>query len=144
MNNQLKKIDPRRDFFPSFFKMNDDFFTDFFKGSNMPAVNIVENNKEFRIELSVPGFNKDDFKIEIEKNVLTISASQESKREEKNEDEKIHRQEFYSTSFSRSFVLPENIDTEHISAEQKDGILKIALPKLQDMPEDKVKKIEIK
>jgi HSP20 family protein len=144
MSNQLKKIDPRRDFFPSFFKMNDDFFTDFFKGSDLPAVNIVENNREFRIELSVPGFNKDDFKIEIEKNILTISASQESKREEKDNDEKIHRQEFHSASFSRSFVLPENIDTEHIFAEQKDGILKIALPKLENTPEDKVKKIEIK
>lgn len=144
MNNQLRKIDTRRDFFPSFFKMNDDFFTDFFKGSNMPAVNIVENNKEFRIELSVPGFNKDNFKIEIEKNVLTISANQESKREEKSENEKIHRQEFYSASFSRSFVLPENIDIENISAEQKDGILRVALPKMENTPEDKVKKIEIK
>ncbi len=144
MSNQLKRIDPRRDFFPSLFKMNDDFFTDFFKGSDMPAVNIVENNKEFRIELSVPGFNKDEFKVEIEKNILTISATHESKREEKNEDEKIHRQEFYSNSFSRSFVLPENINTEHISAEQKEGVLKISLPKIENMPEDKVKKIEIK
>ena len=94
--------------------------------------------------MSVPGFNKDEFKVEIEKNILTISATHESKREEKNEDEKIHRQEFYSNSFSRSFVLPENINTEHISAEQKEGVLKISLPKIENMPEDKVKKIEIK
>lgn len=144
MSNQLKRFNPRRGFLPSLFNVSDDFFTDFFNGSSLPAANIVENKKEFRVELSAPGFNKDDFKIEIDKNVLTVSANTENSREEKDEDEKMLRREFYSSSFSRSFVLPENIDTEKIGAEQKDGVLKISLPKMEHAPEDRVKKIEIK
>jgi len=144
MNNQLRRFSPRRNFIPSIFNVSDDFFTDFFNGSNLPAANIVENDKEFRVELSVPGFDKNDFKVEVEKNMLTVSASKESKTEEKDENEKMLRREFYSSSFSRSFVLPENIDTENIGAEQKDGVLKISLPKMNQAPEDKVKKIEIR
>ena len=143
MNNQLKRFDPRRGFFPSVFNVSDEFFTDFFKGNNLPAANVIENEKEFRVELSVPGFDKNDFKIEVEKNVLTVSASKESNKEEKDENEKMLRREFYSSSFSRSFVLPENVDKENIGAEQKDGVLKISLPKLE-APENKVKTIDIK
>jgi HSP20 family protein len=143
MNNQLKRFDPRRGFFPSVFNVSDEFFTDFFKGNNLPAANVIENEKEFRVELSVPGFDKNDFKIEVEKNVLTVSASKESNKEEKDESEKMLRREFYSSSFSRSFVLPENVDKDNIGAEQKDGVLKILLPKLE-APENKVKTIDIK
>ena len=144
MNNQLRRFDSRRGFFPSLINVNDDFFTDFFKGNALPAANIVENDKEFRVELSVVGFSKDDFNIEVEKNVLTISANKEVRHEEKSDDEKMLRQEFTSSSFSRSFVLPENIDTENIGAKQEDGILKISLPKREKALEDKIKKIEIK
>lgn len=144
MNNQLRKFDSRRNFLPSLFNIGDDFFTNFFEGSSLPAANIVENNKEFRVELSVPGFDKEDFKIEVEKNVLVISANKEANKEEKDENEKVIRREFSSSSFSRSFVLPENIDTDNISAQQKDGVLKISLPKQNQAPEDRVKKIEIK
>jgi len=144
MSNQLRKYDLRRSFLPSFFNVSDDFFTNFFESNNLPATNITENGKEFKIELSVPGFNKEDFKIGIEKNILTISAKKEEKCEEKDENEKIIRQEFNSSSFSRSFSLPESIDIENISAEQKDGILTVQLPKMDKKPEDKVKKIKIK
>lgn len=143
MSNQLKKFNPRGSFLPSIFNDND-FFTNFFDNSNLPAVNISESKKEFNIEVSAAGFDKSDFSIEIEKNVLTISANKEEKKEEKDENEKVLRREFSSSSFSRSFVIPENIDAEHISAQQKDGILKISLPKVDKLPEEKVKKIEIK
>lgn len=134
------KFDSRKSFLPSIF--NDDFFTSFFEGNGLPAANIVENKNEFRVELSVPGFNKDEFNVEVDKNVLVISAKQESKQEEK--DEKFIRQEFKSSSFSRSFVLPDSVDMEQISAEYNDGVLKLSIPKLNKMPEDKIKKIEIK
>ncbi|WP_050708791.1 Hsp20/alpha crystallin family protein, partial [Dysgonomonas sp. HGC4] len=114
-----------------------------FEGSGLPAANVVENKDEFRVELSVPGFNKDDFNVEVEKNVLIISAKQESKQEEKDKEEKLIRQEFRSSSFSRSFVLPENVDMEQISAQYKDGVLKLSIPKLNKTPEDKIKRIEI-
>lgn len=144
MNNQLRRFDSRRGFFPSLFNVNDDFFTDFFKGNSLPAANIIENDKEFRVELSAAGYGKDDFNIEVEKNVLSVSANKELKHEEKSESEKVLRQEFASSSFSRSFVLPENIDTDNICAKQEDGVLKICLPKKEKAIEDKVKKIEIK
>lgn len=148
MNNQLKKSEKGRHQHPSLFNhFNDDFFNDFFTNS-LPATNVTETKKAYNLELSVPGFEKEDLNIEVDKNVLKISASIESKTEEKteekDEDEKIWRQEFSSSSFSRSFVLPENVDTEKISAKEKSGILKISLPKSDKALEDKIKKIEIK
>lgn len=141
MRNQFRRLERTGNLFPSFFNyyMNDNLMQ-----RTLPATNITENEKEFKVELSVPGFNKEDIKIEIEKDILKVSAHSEVKNEEKDEAEKILRQEFKSSSFSRSFVLPENIDTENISASQNDGILNITLPKVNKAIEDKVKKIEIK
>lgn len=143
MSNRLTKFDSRKSFLPSIFN-NDDFFTNFFEGNALPAANVVENKNEFRVELSVPGFNKDEFSVEVEKNVLIISAKQESKVEDKDKDERLIRQEFRSSSFSRSFVLPDNVDMEQISAQYQDGVLKLSIPKLTKAPENKTKKIEIK
>jgi len=146
MNNQLKRFDRSGGLFPSLVNRlwNEDFFDNFFDGDRLPATNIKENKKEFKLELSVPGFDKEDFKIEIEKNVLKISAQKEYKNEEKDGDDRVLRREFSHSSFSRSFTIPDNIDTENIEAQQKDGILEIKLPKFEKAPEDKVKKIEIK
>ncbi|MCD7962803.1 MAG: Hsp20/alpha crystallin family protein [Rikenellaceae bacterium] len=111
---------------------------------DLPATNVTENDKEFKLALSVPGYSKEDFKVHVDKNILTISAKKESKNEEKGENEKILRQEFKSSSFRRSFTLPEDIDTENISAKQNDGILEIVFPKQEKAQEENVKKIEIK
>lgn len=145
MRNQIRKFDRGGSFFPSFFNsyLNDNLFNNFIEG-DLPATNVSENEKAFNIELSVPGFNKEDIKIEIEKNILKISAQSEMNKEEKDENQRILRQEFRKSSFSRSFTIPENIDTENISATQQDGILEITLPKMNKVLEDKVKKIEIK
>lgn len=140
MNNRLMKFDSRKKILPSIF--NDDFFTNLFEGNSLSAANIVENNDEFRVELSLPGFNKDEFNIEVEKNVLIISAKQKSKKEDK--EERLIREEFRSSSFSRSFVLPDSVDMEKISAQYNDGVLKLSIPKLNKAPEDKIKRIEIK
>lgn len=143
MRNQIRRYD-RGNFFPAFFNhyFNDDLFSNF--EGNLPAVNLSENEKAFNIELSVPGFDKNDIKIEIEKDVLKISAQSEVKNEEKDENEKVLRQEFKTSSFVRKFTIPENIDTENISATQKDGVLQITLPKQDKAIEDKIKKIEIR
>ncbi len=144
MRNQLRKFDRSGNFFPAFLSnyVNDDLFNNLING-NLPATNVSENEIAFNIELSVPGFNKEDIKIEIEKDVLKISAQSETSSEEKDENKKVLRQEFKKSSFTRSFSIPENIDTENISAIQKDGILEITLPKQTKAIEDKVKKIEI-
>lgn len=140
MRNQLRRFDRSGSFFPTLY-FNNDLFN--FTEGNLPATNVSENEKAFNIDLSVPGFNKEDIKIEIENDVLKVSAESEVKNEEKDENEKVLRREFRKSSFVRSFSIPENIDTENISAVQKDGILQITLPKQEKSTDDGVKKIEI-
>ncbi len=116
--------------FPSL--MNDLIKPDWFGGmenykSNIPAVNIKENEKDFELELAVPGRKKEDFKIEINDNVLTISS--ESKTEENVEKDNYTRREFAYTSFKRAFTLPETIDEDNIKANYDNGILKFTMPK---------------
>ena len=95
-----------------------------------PAVNILETKDEFRIEVAAPGLNKDDFKINLDNNELTISANKEISKEEK--DETYTRREFGCSSFTRSFTLPETVHGEKISASHKDGILTIHVPKKEE------------
>jgi len=116
--------------FPSL--MSEIFKPDWFGGlennnRNIPAVNIKENEKDFELELSVPGRNKEDFKIEINENVLTIST--ESKTEDNVEKENYTRREFVYSSFKRAFTLPETVDEDNIKANYDNGILKFTLPK---------------
>lgn len=122
---------------------NNDFFNNFFDG-DVPAVNVKENKNNFKVEVSAPGFDKEDFGLRVDKNILTISAKKEIKNEDRDNEERLLRQEFSSSSFSRSFTLPENVDTEKINATQNNGILEITLPKMDKAPEDTIKKIEIK
>jgi HSP20 family protein len=95
-----------------------------------PAVNIVENGNNFRIDVAAPGLDKDDFKINVDHNVLTVSSEKESKTEEDNGDFK--RREFNFNSFKKSFSLPDSINTEEIQATHKNGILSIQIPKREE------------
>lgn len=144
MRNQLRKFDRSGSFFPTFFNYFNDDVLNPFTNETVPATNVSENDKAFNIELSVPGFSKDDIKIEIDKDMLNISAQSEVENEEKDENDKVLRREFKKSSFSRSFSIPENIDTENISASQVNGVLHITLPKQNKAIENKVKQIEIK
>jgi HSP20 family protein len=97
---------------------------------SLPAVNIHESNKDFSMEFAAPGFKKEDFKVNIDNNVLTISAA---KQEEKNEEGKRYtRKEFSYNSFSRAFTLPENVNADKIDARYTNGILKLSVPKLEE------------
>jgi len=95
-----------------------------------PAVNIIENKDGFKLEVAAPGLAKEDFKISIELNKLTIS-SQKEKNAETTEDRYV-RKEFGSFSFSRSFTLPLTVDQEKIEATHKDGILTVLIPKKEE------------
>jgi len=95
-----------------------------------PAVNIKENEKDFELELSVPGRKKSDFNIEIDKDVLTVSS--EIKIEDEVSKDNYTRREFSSTSFKRSFTLPETVNNDKIDATYVDGILKFTLPKREE------------
>ncbi|WP_350292353.1 Hsp20/alpha crystallin family protein [uncultured Croceitalea sp.] len=119
--------------FPSL--MNDIFKPDWFGGTenlntNIPAVNIKENEADFELELAVPGFKKDDLKVEIDDNVLTISS--EAKSENETKEGNYTRREFSFASFKRAFILPETIDEVKINANYEDGILRFSLPKKEE------------
>lgn len=99
-------------------------------GQAFPAVNIKETNKDFGLEFAAPGFKKEDFKVGVENGILSISAE---KKEEKNEEnKKFTRKEFSYNSFSRSFTLPENVNTENIDAKYENGILNLSIPKKEE------------
>jgi HSP20 family protein len=98
--------------------------------TRVPAVNIAENDNEFHIELAVPGMKKDDFKINLEKNVLTIAA--EKKSEETAETKKYSKREYSYSSFVRSFTLPDTADQSNIEADYTDGILRLTVAKREE------------
>ncbi len=99
--------------------------------SFVPAVNISEEENKFNVELSAPGFVKSDFKVELNKNVLTVSAEHKTEKEAKEtvKEKTFTRKEFNYGSFQRSFTLPEGINAEAIDAKYENGILNIVLPK---------------
>jgi HSP20 family protein len=98
--------------------------------NRIPAVNIAETENEFEVELAVPGLKKEDFKINLEKNVLTVSA--EKKAEEVNENKKYSKREYSYSSFTRSFTLPQSADQNKIEADYTDGILKFTIAKKEE------------
>jgi HSP20 family protein len=96
-----------------------------------PATNIKENDKTYIVELVAPGFTKDDLKISLDKNQLTISAQKEQTESEAANNFK-HR-EFHMNSFERSFTLPESVDQTSIEAKFENGILVVHLPKKAEL-----------
>jgi HSP20 family protein len=116
-------------------ELMEDFDRNFFARSPetrgmVPAVNIRESEDNFVLDVAAPGLKKEDFKINLDNNVLTISSEQKNESEEKNE--KYTRKEFFFNAFSRSFTLPKTIDLDKIRADYKDGVLSISLPKRED------------
>jgi HSP20 family protein len=96
-----------------------------------PAVNVHETNDAFHLEVAAPGLKKEDFKISYDKGLLTVSFEKKNETEEK--EYKTHRKEFAVTSFKRSFNVDEKIDVENIQAKYEDGILKLLLPKKEEV-----------
>lgn len=109
--------------------------------SKAPAVNILEDRVAYRLDFAVPGFQKEEFKIQVEDNVLSVSGEHKTVKDQ--QDQKLTRKEFSIHSFERAFTLPELVNTESIQASYKDGILSISL---QKTVEEKVapKQIEVK
>lgn len=111
---------------------------------NVPAVNVVEHNDGFRIEVAAPGLKKEDFKLSLNHNNLTISAYQETQKEQQdNNGEKYTRREFSYSSFQRTFTLPGSIDADAIQATYTDGVLTINLPKREEAKVKPPRQIEI-
>lgn len=111
-----------------------------------PAVNVKEDNKQYVMEVAVPGLNKEQVKMSIDKDgYLTLSI--ENKNEQKDENKKEHylRREFSYTSYRQSYALPDNVDADKIEANVADGVLKVVLPKVEKKEEkEDIKHIEVK
>ena len=106
--------------------------------STTPAVNIIEKDIQFMIELAAPGNKKEDFEIEIEDGILSISSSSSNKEDNSLEKKTFTRHEFSYNSFRRSFTIPESVDVSSIEATYNEGVLLIKLLKLEEaLPQPK-------
>lgn len=112
-------------------------------GTTIPAVNIKERADDFEVEMAAPGMKKDDFRVELDGNLLTIS-SESSLQEEEKLDEKFTRREFSYQSFQRSFTLPRDVvDAENINARYENGVLRLMIPKKEEARPKPPRKITI-
>ena len=113
-------------------------------GTTLPAVNIMENKDQYIIEVAAPGMKREDFKVELDNQTLTISSEQEHRGEEKDQDGNFTRREFSYHSFQRSFRLPkELVEGEKIEARYLDGILVITVPKREEAKVKPAKQITV-
>lgn len=132
------------------------FFNNFFSGdlmdwnssnfsatnTTLPAVNIMENDDSFMIEMAAPGLTKENFKVNLNRNRLEISS--EVKAEKDESDEKYSRREFSYQSFQRCFTLPEGtVDGDKISAKYTNGILMVNIPKREEIKPKPARAIDI-
>lgn len=133
-----------QEWLPSIF--NDFFDNDWMFKTNTtaPAVNVIENETDYKIEVAAPGMTKEDFNIHLaDDNQLVITM--EKKNESKNDKSKYLRREFSYSKFQQALVLPEDVEKDHISASVNDGVLIIDLPKkTQEEKAKECKTIEIK
>lgn len=128
-----------QEWLPSIF--NDFFDNDWMVKANAtaPAINVIENEKDYKVEVAAPGMTKEDFNIHLGEDnelVITMEKKNETKEEDK-ENKKYLRREFSYSKFQQAFVLPEDVEKDKISANVTDGVLTIELPKRT--PEEKAK-----
>lgn len=127
--------------FPTFPSLFNDFFNrDWIDFNNrnfsttqttIPSVNVIESDDKFELEVAAPGFEKKDFKVELNHNVLTISSDKKEEREE-GDGKQYTRKEFSYLSFCRSFTIPDTVDYDKIEARYDNGILKVLIPKKEE------------
>ncbi len=111
--------------------------------TTIPLVNIRETNENFEVEMAAPGMSKNDFKVELDGNLLTITSEKKNEKEEK-ESERYTRREFSYQSFQRSFQLPKDVvDADKIEAKYENGVLRLAIPKKEEAKPKPPKMIQI-
>ena len=125
-----------------FFNTPMDEFFKFGKVMNVPAVNITETDREFKLTIAAPGLEKKDFKVDAFDDMLTITA-EKAKEEKEERNGRFNRREYNYSSWSRSFTLPENCNAGKIMAEYKNGELMILLPKMEVKEPKKIKNISV-
>jgi HSP20 family protein len=109
----------------------------------IPAINITEEKDSYKIEMAVPGLKKEDFDVNVEGNLMTISCEKESETKEGKNESNYSRKEYNYSSFSRSFTLPENADPASVNAKYVDGILNLVIKKKGDGQKTSAQKIKV-
>jgi len=117
-------------FFNDVYSILNDSFVNERAALRSPAANIAETDAQFEIDLAIPGLSKEDIKINLDKNVLSVSA--DKKTETVDENKKFTKREYSYSSFSRSFTLPESADQSKIEADYVNGILKLTIAKKEE------------
>lgn len=132
-------------FLPSFFgNLEGDLFNQKQRSLfSKVAVNISERDNDYLVEVAAPGFSKDDFEVEVDGNKLSIRGANSEKKVDDEVEDKYTHQEFSYNEFARTFTLPKDVNTQHIEADYKNGILKVIVTK-PVVKQKVVKKIEIK
>jgi HSP20 family protein len=133
----LPNLRRQTNWFPNIFNdfFNDDWFPMRAVAATAPAINVKETEKNFTIEMAVPGMTKDDFKVHVnDKDQLVVSVEKKKESNEEDKDAKFLRREFNYTRFEQMLLLPENVDREKITAKVCSGVLHITLPKLTNIP----------
>lgn len=136
----MMPIRRNQNWLPSIF--NDFFDNDWMEKANAtaPAINVLENEKEYKVELAAPGMTKEDFDVHIdEENNLVISMEKKNEKKEDEKNGRYLRREFSYSKFQQAMILPEDVDKEKISATVNNGVLDIELPKLvkEELPKQK-------
>lgn len=111
--------------------------------NTIPALNITEEKDNYKVELAAPGLRKEDFNIDIDGNLLTISCEKETETKEPKKGNGYSRREYNYSAFSRSFTLPEFAETNKIVAKYNDGILNLSIPKKPEAQKSMVHKIKV-
>jgi HSP20 family protein len=140
-NGRKAPVAPFESMFNEFF--NSDFPVSFRNGiQKSPAVNVVESEEGYRLEVAAPGLSKADFEVKLDQDLLTISAKKSETKEEKS-NEKYTRREFSFVEFKRSFHLPDTIDANSIKASYDNGVLHVNLDKKPEAKPQPARVIEI-
>lgn len=143
----------RNNLFPAVQNLFDDFLTrDFAQlamqnsltNTTIPAVNIKETSENFEVEMAAPGMKKEDFKIQLENNQLTISSEKETEEEER-EENRYTKKEFSYQAFQRTFQLPRDVvDVEKIEARYENGMLRLVIPKKEEAKQRPPRQIQVR
>lgn len=129
-----------------------DVFNDFFDNEYLPkanatapAINVIEKEKEYDVEVAAPGLTKDDFKVSLNEDDNLEIAIEKAAKDEKKEDGKYLRREFFYSQFHQELILPDDVDKEKISASVNNGVLSVVLPKVsQEELKKEAKVIDVK
>jgi len=142
----MANITRTTDWLPSI--INDFFGNEWFESSNksVPAINILENDNGFAVEVAVPGMTKEDCNVRLDdsSNTLIIEVEKKSEKEDKDKKGSYLRREFSYTQYQRRMILPDNADKEKISAKVENGVLTVDIPVIREATEENARLIEIK